>query len=160
MGNTPYLPVSVNPVPTYEPSDDELAPIPRAGENLDASVSATTPSIPKPPPYSWTQTSDSLTIAIPLPADTPTSRIRVGFAPGTLTVRVDGAPPGTPRYVLRPLWGAVRADACVWTFDRAAERLECLGRLLGVHLQQLEHLRVVARVERVAHHPPEVVQVE
>ena len=122
VGNTPYLPVSVDPTPTYEPSLDELAPVPRPSESLDAPTSAATPSMPKPPPYSWTQTSDSLTIAIPLPADTPTARIRVGFAPGTLTVRIDGAPPGTPRYVLRPLWGAVRADACVWTFDRAAER--------------------------------------
>ncbi|KAH9922775.1 uncharacterized protein BXZ73DRAFT_51304 [Epithele typhae] len=131
LGSSAYRPVAAAAAPAYDPSPDELAPIPRAGENLDGAP----PDAPKPPPYSWTQTSDTVTVAIPLPADTPTARIRVAFAPRTLTVLVDSAPasaPGDdpdsaaaalahPRFTLRPLWDAVHPGTSVWTFDRAAE---------------------------------------
>ena len=41
----------------YTPTPDETVPIPRAGENFDAGT------VPQPPPYSWTQTSDPITVA-------------------------------------------------------------------------------------------------
>ncbi|KAI0632103.1 hypothetical protein C8Q77DRAFT_1074185 [Trametes polyzona] len=141
VGSSPYLPLTVAPTPSYEPSPDEIAPIPRKGENLDGAPSTTTTDIPKPPPYSWTQTSDTVTIAIPLPSDTPTEHIKVAFAPRTLTVLVEGAsaaptaavPVVVPRYTLKPLWDGIQPGTSVWTFDRAAER--AYG-VLALHLDK------------------------
>ncbi|KAI0354943.1 hypothetical protein OH77DRAFT_1590313 [Trametes cingulata] len=129
VGSSSYLPINVEPTPSYEPSPDEIAPIPRKDENLDGTPAPST-DLPKPPPYSWTQTSDSVTLAIPLPSDTPTDRIKVAFSPRTLTVLVEGAPTQpsadvpvvVPRYTLKPLWDGIQPGTSVWTFDRAAER--------------------------------------
>ncbi|RPD62409.1 hypothetical protein L226DRAFT_504266 [Lentinus tigrinus ALCF2SS1-7] len=131
VGSSAYLPIAVSPTPRYDPSPDELAPIPRAGENLDGAASngeGVTTVVPKPPPYSWTQTSDSVTLAIPLPADTPTEHIKVAFSPKTLTVLVEGATTSTddvpivvPRFTLKSLWDGIHPSSSLWTFDRAAE---------------------------------------
>ncbi|KAI0670798.1 hypothetical protein C8Q78DRAFT_973869 [Trametes maxima] len=134
VGSSSYLPIDVSPTPTYEPSSDEIAPIPRKGENLDG-VSTPGAGVPKPPPYSWTQTSDSVTIAIPLPSDTPTEHIKVAFSPRTLTVLVEGTstagatiaptaeiPVAVPRFTLKSLWDGILPGTSVWTFDRAAAR--------------------------------------
>ncbi|KAI0761951.1 hypothetical protein BD413DRAFT_606909 [Trametes elegans] len=126
VGSSSYLPITTEPAPSYEPSPDELAPIPRAGENLEGTPQ---PSVPKPPPYSWTQTSDTVTVAIPLPADTPTERIKVAFGPRTLTVLVEGVPSApsadvpvvVPRFTLKALWDGIHPGTSLWTFDRAAE---------------------------------------
>ncbi|KAI1789603.1 hypothetical protein LXA43DRAFT_923313 [Ganoderma leucocontextum] len=128
VGGSAYLPMAAAPVPSYEPSPDEIAPIPRPGENLDTSGNG----LPSPPPlYSWTQTSDSVTVAIPLPADTPTEHIKVAFSPRTLTVLVEGdaaagsggadVPLVVPRFTLRQLWDGIHPAASLWTFDRTAE---------------------------------------
>ncbi|KAJ7069807.1 hypothetical protein C8F01DRAFT_530085 [Mycena amicta] len=113
LGESLYSPET----PTeYIPTPSEIAPIPQAGENLD---------IAKPAPYSWTQTSDSVTVAIPLPSSTPTSNIKVTFAPQTLTVHVKGsiAPDvPLPHYTLKRLWGGIAAGDSMWTWDRAGER--------------------------------------
>ena len=69
----------------YAPTPDEIAPIPRAGENLDAET------VSKPPPYSWTQTSDSVTVAFPLPSTTPKSTIQVTFTPKVLNLLISDA---------------------------------------------------------------------
>ncbi|PIL22551.1 hypothetical protein GSI_15240 [Ganoderma sinense ZZ0214-1] len=125
VGGSAYLPIATAPAPSYEPSPDEIASIPRADENLDTSTPAS-----RPPPYSWTQTSDSVTIAIPLPASTPTAHIKVAFGPRTLTVLVEGAATGgadadvplvVPRFTLKPLWDGIHPAGSLWTFDRAAE---------------------------------------
>ncbi|TFK91115.1 hypothetical protein K466DRAFT_644078 [Polyporus arcularius HHB13444] len=131
VGSSAYLPITAPSNPSYEPSPDELAPIPRAGENLDGATSngdGATTAVPKPPPYSWTQTSDSVTLAIPLPADTPTEHIKVAFSPRTLTVLVEGPTASTddvpvvvPRFTLKTLWDGIHASTSLWTFDRAAE---------------------------------------
>ncbi|KAI8978686.1 hypothetical protein BD414DRAFT_465693 [Trametes punicea] len=129
VGSSSYLPINVVPTPSYEPSPDEIAPIPRKDENLDGAAAATT-DIPKPPSYSWTQTEDTVTVAIPLPSDTPTQHIKVAFSPRTLTVLVEGAPTTpsadvpvvVPRYTLKALWDEIRPGTSLWTFDRAAER--------------------------------------
>ncbi|KAI0822263.1 hypothetical protein BC628DRAFT_1327771 [Trametes gibbosa] len=142
VGSAPYLPLARAPAPVYDPSPDELAPIPRAGENLDGTSSPAPPDVQKPPPYSWTQTSDTVTLAIPLPSDTPTAHIKVAFAPRTLTVLVEGAPSSAsspdvpvvvPRYTLRPLWDGIQPGTSVWTFDRDAER--AYG-VLALHLDK------------------------
>ncbi|EIW59480.1 uncharacterized protein TRAVEDRAFT_166874 [Trametes versicolor FP-101664 SS1] len=123
VGSSPYLPLTVAPAPAYEPSADELAPIPRAGENLDGTPTPAPADIPKPPPYSWTQTEDTVTLAIPLPSDTPKERIKVAFSPRTLTVLVDDsadAPIPVPRFSLAQLWDGIQPGTSVWTLDRAA----------------------------------------
>ncbi|GLB38421.1 putative CS domain containing protein [Lyophyllum shimeji] len=120
IGGSRYHEVGHVPAPSYEPSPDELAPIPRADEKLD--VGASEP--PKPPPYSWTQTSDSLTIAIPLPSNTPKSAIKVTFSPETLTVHVDSEIMTSipiPRYSAKRLWDGISASSSFWTWDREAE---------------------------------------
>ncbi|KAI0712185.1 hypothetical protein C8Q76DRAFT_797062 [Earliella scabrosa] len=140
VGSSAYLTTTVASAPRYEPSADEIAPIPRKGENLDGDGAA--PAVPKPPPYSWTQTSDSVTIAIPLPADTPKEHIKVAFSPRTLTVLVEGSdtsapdsdvPVMIPRFTLKTLWDGIHASTSLWTFDRTAERR--FG-ILALHLDK------------------------
>ncbi|TFY60497.1 hypothetical protein EVJ58_g5119 [Rhodofomes roseus] len=121
-----YRTIDIAPVPSYTPTADELAPIPRANENLDDATPTNAPH--KPPPYSWTQTSDSVTVAIPLPSSTPTDAIKVAFSLRTLTVFVRDTKPGgegeipPPRYDMKPLWDHIQPATSMWTFDRAAER--------------------------------------
>lgn len=125
----PYNAFNVDPSSAYTPTPDELAPIPRANENLDGTPSQTPNAPPKPPPYSWTQTSDSVTIAIPLPSSTPTDAIKVAFSLRTLTVFIkdtgsgaDQPPVPLPYYDMKPLWDHISTATSMWTFDRAAER--------------------------------------
>ncbi|OSX59845.1 hypothetical protein POSPLADRAFT_1172109 [Postia placenta MAD-698-R-SB12] len=124
VGSSAYHSINASPAPSYEPSADELAPIPRAGENVDSSQP------PKPPPYSWTQTSDSVTVAIPLPSSTRTEDIKIAFTPRALTMLVRPDPttetetgPGRPpRFDMRTLWDGIQPSTSMWTWDRAAER--------------------------------------
>ncbi|EMD39962.1 hypothetical protein CERSUDRAFT_103862 [Gelatoporia subvermispora B] len=128
VGGSPYRPIEVALTPTYEPSPDEIAPIPRAGENLDGGDTSSAQP-PRPPPYSWTQTSDSVTVAIPLPSTTKTENIKVTFSPRTLTVLVQGEPMmddnvvpiRLPRFALKALWDGIHPGTSLWTFDRSAE---------------------------------------
>ncbi|KAG6918765.1 hypothetical protein DXG01_011956 [Tephrocybe rancida] len=120
IGGSAYQEVGGVTNPAYEPSPDEIAPIPRADEKFD--IDAPEPS--KPPPYSWTQTSDSITMAIPLPSNTPKSTIKVLSSPQTLTIHVDyevssSAP--IPRYTTKKLWDGISASTSYWTWDREAE---------------------------------------
>ncbi|KAF9516498.1 hypothetical protein BS47DRAFT_1315336 [Hydnum rufescens UP504] len=118
-----------------DPQLDEIAPIPRAGENLDGpestnGMSSQAPSL-KPPPYSWTQTSDSLTIAFFLPASTPKSHIRITLAPKYLSLLIldppevrDGSSTlGThlPRFAMREWWDGIDASASFWTWDKEGD---------------------------------------
>ncbi|TCD66614.1 hypothetical protein EIP91_001124 [Steccherinum ochraceum] len=111
---------------TYEPTNDEIAPIPRAGENLDADgVSAQLATAP-PPPYSWTQTSDSVTVAFPLPSSTPKSAIKVTFSARTLTVIVSAESPSPsvpiPKYTAKQLWDGIQPSTSFWTWDKEDSR--------------------------------------
>ncbi|CCM03536.1 uncharacterized protein FIBRA_05670 [Fibroporia radiculosa] len=127
VGGSSYRPIGVVAAPLYEPSPDEIAPIPRAGENLDAAQSQ------KPPPYSWTQTTDSVTVAIPLPSSTQKENIRASFSPHTLTLFVRGDPSLSdresdnlthvklPRYDMKTLWDGIQPSTSFWTWDREAE---------------------------------------
>ncbi|KAG1745920.1 uncharacterized protein EDB91DRAFT_1345583 [Suillus paluster] len=130
-GSSVYREVGQPAPPSYEPSPDEMAPIPRLDEKLDVE----TPQ--RPPPYSWTQTSDTVTVAFPLPATTPTSSIKVTFSQKTLTVHVrgtfhvEGVP--LPHYSAKQLWDGIQTSTSVWTWDREGEH--SFG-LLTLHLDK------------------------
>lgn len=104
--------------PFYEPSKDELAPIPRQGESLaDGPLS--------PPPYSWAQTSDSVTISFPLPSNISKFAIHVTLTAKTLSLLIKHDLPTSaplPRYSLRQLWDSINANESIWTWERAADR--------------------------------------
>ncbi|KAF9046723.1 hypothetical protein BJ165DRAFT_1473886 [Panaeolus papilionaceus] len=133
----------------YEPTSDEIVPIPRADENLDVAPPANTePEIPRPPPYSWTQTSDSVTVAFPLPSTTPKNKIKVLFTTQTLTLHIDSYPlaslndtsePGPagsiklPHYSAKAIWANVNTSSCFWTWDR--EGGHAYG-LLTLHMEK------------------------
>ncbi|KAF7291549.1 CS domain-containing protein [Mycena chlorophos] len=124
LGESLYPPVDAPPS-SYTPIASELAPIPRSGESLDA-----------PPPYSWTQTSDSVTVAFPLPSSTPTSDIKVTFSPQTLTMHIKAGTSSDvplPHYTTKRLWAGIAAGDSMWTFDRAGER--AYG-LLTLHIEK------------------------
>ncbi|KAG8860876.1 hypothetical protein FRB96_003610 [Tulasnella sp. 330] len=116
----------------YQPPADEIAPIPRAGESLDVEMTAvdSTSGItlpPAPPPYSWTQTSDSVTIAFPLPATTPSSAIKVAIAAKNLSLLVhrpilSQSQFPFPRYQAKEWWADIDASASFWTWDKEGDR--------------------------------------
>ncbi|KAF9454702.1 hypothetical protein P691DRAFT_770235 [Macrolepiota fuliginosa MF-IS2] len=134
VGGSEYCRLDAPPLPTYEPSPDEIAPIPRADETLTLFDA---PS--KPPPYSWTQSSDSITVAIPLSSTAPKDKIKVLFSSTTLTFHVDldnlSTPQdvSVPRYSAKKLWGEISPSSSFWTFDREAERTY---GVLSLHLEK------------------------
>lgn len=137
VGSAPYRPLTAPIPPAYQPATEELAPIPRAGENLDDTPAPTGP--PKPPPYSWTQTEDSVTVAFPIPSSTPKEAIKVTLTPTTLTLFVNDSalvdsPVPVHRYALKKLWDGIRTATSFWTIDRHAE--SAFG-LLTLHLDKL-----------------------
>ncbi|THH27992.1 hypothetical protein EUX98_g6195 [Antrodiella citrinella] len=132
LGSCPYSRLHVPAPASYEPTSNEIAPIPRLGETLDAQ-----PETPPPPPYSWTQTTDSVTVAFALPSSTPKSAIRVNFSPRTLTVLV--AEEATlpflpiPQYTAKVLWDGIQPSTSLWTWDK--EDSHSYG-VLTVHLDK------------------------
>ncbi|KAL5486023.1 hypothetical protein ACEPAI_7067 [Sanghuangporus weigelae] len=118
LGKSIYKGIGAVTPPTYEPSADEFAPIPRAGEVLpDGPV--------KPPPYSWSQTSDSVTVAFPLPYNVPKSAIHVTLTAKTLSLLIKHELPTSfrlPRYSLKELWDSINPSSSLWTWDREADR--------------------------------------
>ncbi|KAJ6508811.1 hypothetical protein C8R45DRAFT_454815 [Mycena sanguinolenta] len=132
VGESAYGPVEAPIVPPYNPSSEEMAPIPRANETLDATALEAL----KPPPYSWTQTSDSVTVVFPLPSSTPSNMIKVTFSQQTLTLHVQSniAPDvPLPRYSTERLWGGISTSTSMWTWDREGEHH--VG-LLTLHLDK------------------------
>ena len=128
--------------PHQEPTPDEMAPIPRANEILDASPSD---QEKKFYPYSWTQSSDSVTIAFPLPSTTPKTSIKVFFTTQTLTVHVDNnnnndeliatlpVPIPIPHYSAKALWADINPSSSFWTWDREGEKK---WGLLTLHIEK------------------------
>ncbi|KAG8911919.1 hypothetical protein FRC00_005576 [Tulasnella sp. 408] len=132
------------PKAEYVPSEDEIAPIPRAGEKLDGETTSTTAPPPRPPPYSWTQTNDSVTVAFPVPSSTAASAIRVNISPKYLSLLVSAPDHPNfpiPRYLSKEWWGPVDASSSFWTWDREGERQkgetgpQTVG-LLTLHLEK------------------------
>ena len=137
LGSSSYRQISEPHLVHYDPSPDEIAPIPRPEDVLDAEGP---PQPTKPYPYSWTQTADVVTVAFPLPSTTPTSQIRVTFSQKTLTVHVaitsvvEGF--AIPRYSAKQLWDNIRPSTSFWTWDREGDH--AFG-ILTIHLdKQLE----------------------
>ncbi|KAF9221631.1 hypothetical protein BS17DRAFT_757667 [Gyrodon lividus] len=134
LGSSTYRKISDPYTVHYEPSSDEIAPIPRPEEVLD---SEGPPQPTKPYPYSWTQTSDVVTVAFPLPSTTQKSQIRVTLSQKTLTVHVaatstvEGIP--VPHYSAKQLWDGIRPSTSFWTWDREGEHK--FG-ILTVHLDK------------------------
>ena len=137
LGGSDYRELDTPPPPTYEPTSDEIVPIPR---DDGSSMPFNPPQ--RPPPYSWTQTPDSVTVAIPLPATTPKEKIRILFSPTTLTLHVDvNSDPNSqmplgivpPRYSAKKLWDGISPTSSFWTFDRQAERTY---GILSLHLEK------------------------
>jgi hypothetical protein len=132
IASTVYRDIANPPPPSYNPSPDELAPIPRPEENLDSQ--STGPE--KPPPFSWAQTSDSVTVAFPIPSTTNKSDIKVTFSPRTVTVHVQGDSTLSmplPHYSHKSLWDSILPSSSYWTWDREAEH--SFG-LLTLHLDK------------------------
>ena len=121
----------------YEPTPDEMAPIPRANENLDASPPDQDKKLY---PYSWTQSSDSVTVAFPLPSTTPKTKIKVFFTMQTLTVHVDNndqliipVPIPIPHYSAKALWAEINPSSSFWTWDKEGEQK---WGLLTLHMEK------------------------
>ncbi|THH12201.1 hypothetical protein EW146_g7784 [Bondarzewia mesenterica] len=132
-GNSPYRPLGTSTTEPYVPVPDEIAPIPREGDNPDGT---NTPTVQKPPPYAWTQDSEELTVVFPLPASTLKSDIHVLFSPQTLTAIVHGESSETvpiPHYSAARLWGSITPSSSFWTWD--AQGTSAYG-LLALHLEK------------------------
>lgn len=120
IGSSIYREIGALPAASFEPSPEEIAPIPRQNEELDAP----TADPEKPPPYSWTQTADSVTVAFPLPSTTLKSNIKVTFSPRTVTLHIQGTNITSipfPHYSNKQLWDGISASSSLWTFDREAD---------------------------------------
>ena len=116
LSTEPELPIAQ----PYTPTSNEIIPIPRVGENLDAET------VPDPPLYSWTQTSDSITVAFPLPTTTPKSAIKVTF---TLNLFISNGPQEsnpspTPLslYLAKAFWDGVQSSTSFRTWEKTGER--------------------------------------
>ncbi|PFH53984.1 hypothetical protein AMATHDRAFT_136525 [Amanita thiersii Skay4041] len=135
IGGSTYRILTSPASPSYEPTSDEYALVPRADENLYAESQEST----KPQPYSWTQTPDSVIVAFPLPSNTSKFNIKVLFSSKMLTLQVDTdavvhpAVP-IPHYSAKLLWDGILPSTSFWTWDREAEH--SFG-LLTLHLDKL-----------------------
>ena len=136
--SSPYRDIEA-PAP-FVPSTSEIVPTLRANENLDTNYAKS------PPPYSWTQTSDSLMVVFPLPSGTPKSYIHVNISPRYLTVLIQNegqevSPIPLPRFAMRELWGTVDRSTSLWTWDKEGDRPSTPGQprtvgLLTLHLEK------------------------
>lgn len=120
VGGSVYEEADTSLPKPYEPTPEEIAPIPRLDENLDAKSAAAA----DPPPYSWIQTADGLTVAFPLPSSTPKTQIKVLFTPSTLTLHINTSIKTSvpiPRYSAKKLWDFISPSTSYWTWDREAE---------------------------------------
>lgn len=132
IGGSVYNEVDASRPAPYEPTPDEIAPIPRLDENLDTKLLDAF----HPPPYSWTQTSDSVTIAFPLPSSTPKSQILVSFTSTSLSLDVKHDITTSlpmPAYNAKALWDGISPSTSYWTWDR--EAAHTFG-LLSIHLDK------------------------
>ncbi|KAF9497678.1 hypothetical protein BDN71DRAFT_1467056 [Pleurotus eryngii] len=121
LGSSVYRTIDQPPQPEYTPTPEEIAPIPQADESMDVEQ----PIPERPPPYSWTQTSDSVTVAFPLPASIPKSDINVSFSPRAITLQVKGGDLSTlplPSYTDKSVWDTIQPSSSYWTWDKEGER--------------------------------------
>ena len=115
--------------PPRDPLSEEIAPIPRAHENLESRETLVPHSIP---PYTWTQNDDSVTIAFFLPANIPKAAIRITLGPNELSVLIidTGDSIATakrlglkiPSFAKKGWWDRIDAGASFWTWDKEGGR--------------------------------------
>ncbi|CAE6432845.1 unnamed protein product [Rhizoctonia solani] len=134
---SPITPEIAEPTPTK----DEIAPIPRAGENLDTPNTSENPTAPVLPPhsYSWTQTDDSVTVMFPLHSGTPKSAIRITLSKLNLTLNVISPAASSiplPKYAQSPWWAEIDPGASLWTWERTPDERESNVGLLTLHLEK------------------------
>jgi hypothetical protein len=135
LGGSPYACVGDQTSEhAYEPTADEIAPIPRAGEDFSSNLGPHK----TPPPFSWTQTADSLTVAFPLPASTPKSAMKVSLTNTSFSLRFLYHPEAVeavtlPFYDSKRFWGPISVEDSLWTWDRDAGH--SFG-LLTLHLEK------------------------
>lgn len=117
------------------------SPEPDAGKSSNhprENITITAAQDERPPPYSWTQTSDSITVAFPLPSSTPKSNIKIFLNTHSLSLRIDNASDTDailplPHYSMKRFWDTIQPSSSFWTWDRQAEKL--FG-LLTLHLEK------------------------
>ncbi|KAJ1303213.1 hypothetical protein OPQ81_011412 [Rhizoctonia solani] len=140
LSATIFWPSETPEIAEPTPTKDEIVPIPRAGENLDASSTSETPIAPIPPPnmYSWSQTEDSITVMFPLPSSTPKSAIRITLGKLHLTLNVISSATTVPlpKYAQCPWWAEIDPGASLWTWERAPDERESNVGLLTLHLEK------------------------
>ncbi|KAF8582139.1 hypothetical protein K439DRAFT_1283768, partial [Ramaria rubella] len=127
VGGSSYQDAATPLVQPHEPTPDELAPIPRAGENFDGASSGPVQ------PYSWTQTDDTMTIAFALPGLTPKTTIHATFEGHNLSLRAGVPQLPQPLYTSAPLWDAILPSTSLWTWERGTATS---AGLLTVHLDK------------------------
>lgn len=137
------------PPPSQEfiPTPDEYAPIPQLGDDIaEGSFDLNTSSATSiPPPYSWTQTEDSVTVAFALPGTTPKKTIRVLFGKSTISLSAGDPLLVQPFYNNAPLWDSIDPSSSLWTWERPPPATETDGAvvqqtkagLLTLHLEKL-----------------------
>jgi hypothetical protein len=106
LGESPYSASAPEADPA--PAADELAPIPRAGETLDA-----------PPLYAWTQTGDGVSVTFTQPRALRASAFTVEIRADAIALTVSGT-------VVLPrtaLWDGCMPDESTWTWDAPAGAL-------------------------------------
>ncbi|KIJ54937.1 hypothetical protein M422DRAFT_24802 [Sphaerobolus stellatus SS14] len=132
IGGSGYTDVSEPITQRPEPSADEIAPIPRAGESFDGEPSAVSQATP-PPPYSWTQTDDSVTIAFALPGLTLKTTIHATFNRENISLKVGSPPLPQPLYSGALLWDTIDPSNSLWTWERGTASK---AGLLTLHLEK------------------------
>ncbi|KAM0751209.1 hypothetical protein T439DRAFT_356042 [Meredithblackwellia eburnea MCA 4105] len=114
-----------------------------------APAQTSTPTMPRPPPYSWTQDPSSLTVAFAIPSSTPASSIRITFTKHFLTLHVASAAyllsssststaTTTPHISHRKFWAPIDPHTSLWTFDREAEGRDSSYGVLTLHLEKAD----------------------
>ncbi|GJJ15759.1 hypothetical protein Clacol_010037 [Clathrus columnatus] len=142
LSGSAYTNINTLPPEEYIPSPDEYAPIPRLGDidegSFDLNSSSSSTSIP--PPYSWTQTNDSVTVAFALPGTTTKECIRVLFGRGTISLTAGHPPLPQPFYNNAPLWDSIDVGSSLWTWERPPDLDGTVGHpkagLLTLHLEK------------------------
>lgn len=143
LSGSVYTSIDVPLPQEYVPAPDECMPTPRLGDIAEGSfdLNSSSSSTSLPPPYSWTQTNDSLTVAFALPGTVTKESIRVFFGKTTISLATGNPPLPQPFYNNAPLWDSIDSATSVWTWERPSESngnsQPPKAGLLTLHLEKL-----------------------
>lgn len=118
----------------YEPTPNEIVGVPRRGQESQSLAADA------PPPYSWNQTSDSLTIVFPLPTTVNVKDIKVVFRPKAVSLMIAGASEvqhslPLPKLDTAKLWDEIDAGVSTWTWEKTGGDKGKFG-ILALHLEK------------------------